>query len=44
MYCPAITTGLKQMVASLNFAGHGPDDLTAGCHPSLVTYTGAEDH
>ena len=44
VYCPAVTTGLKQMVSSLNFAGHGPDDLTAGCQPFLVTYTGAEDH
>ena len=32
------------MVASLNFAGHGPDVLTAGCQPFLVTYTGTEDH
>lgn len=44
VYCPAVTMGLKQMVASLNFAGHGPDDLTAGCQPFLVTYTGTEDH
>ena len=32
------------MVANLNFAGHGPDDLTAGCQQFLVTYTGTEDH
>jgi hypothetical protein len=44
VYCPAVLTGLKQMVASLNFAGHGPDDLTAGCQPFLVTYTGTDDH
>ena len=44
VYCPAVSTGLKQMVASLNFAGHGPDDLTAGCQPFLVTYTGPDDH
>ena len=44
VYCPVVTTGLKQMVASINFAGHGPDDLTAGCQPFLVTYTGADDH
>ena len=44
VYCPAVSTGLKQMVASLNFAGHGPDDLTAGCQPFLVTYTGTDDH
>lgn len=44
VYCPAVSTGLNQMVASLNFAGHGPDDLTAGCQPFLVTYTGSDDH
>lgn len=44
LYCPVVTTGLKQMVASLNFAGNGPDDLTAGCQPFLVAYTGANDH
>lgn len=44
VYSPVVTTGLKQMVASLNFAGHGPDDLMAGCQPFLVTYTGPEDH
>ena len=44
VYCPVVTTGMKQMVASLNFAGHGPDDLTAGCQPFLVAYSGTEDH
>lgn len=44
LYCPVVTTGLKQMIASLNFAGNGPDDLTAGCQPFLVAYTGANDH
>ena len=44
VYCPAVSTGLKQMVASLNFAGHGPDNLTTGCQPFLVTYTGTDDH
>jgi hypothetical protein len=44
LYCPAITTGLKQMVTSLNFAGNGPDDLTAGCQPFLVAYTSQSDH
>jgi hypothetical protein len=39
-----VTTGLKQLVKSLNFAGHGPDDLTGGCQPFLVVYTGPEDH
>ena len=44
IYCPIVTTALKQMVNSLNFAGHGPDDLSAGCQPFMVTYTNAEDH
>lgn len=44
LYCPAVTTGLKQMVASLNFAGNGPDDLSAGCQPFLVAYTTQSDH
>lgn len=45
VYCPVVTTAIKQMVANLNFAGHGgPDDLAAGCQPFLVTYSGTEDH
>jgi hypothetical protein len=44
IYCPVVTTGLKQLVKSLNFAGHGPDDLAGGCQPFLVAYTGPEDH
>jgi hypothetical protein len=44
LYCPAVTTGLKQMVSSLNFAGNGPDDLAAGCQPFLVVYTSQNDH
>lgn len=44
LYCPAVTTGLKQMVTSLNFAGNGPDDLTGGCQPFLVAYTSQHDH
>ena len=44
LYCPAVTTGLKQMVSSLNFAGNGPDDLAAGCQPFLVAYTSQNDH
>lgn len=44
LYCPAVTTGLKQVVSSLNFAGNGPDDLSAGCQPFLVAYTNQSDH
>ena len=44
LYCPVITTTIKQMVTSLNFAGNGPDDLTAGCQPFLVVYTTQHNH
>lgn len=45
VYCPAVTSGLKQMRTSFNFAGHGPDDLTGCCQePIAVAYTGSEDH
>ena len=43
-YCPAVTTGLKQVITSLNFAGNGPDDLTAGCQPFVVVHTSQHDH
>ncbi|KAI2499470.1 hypothetical protein MHU86_14990 [Fragilaria crotonensis] len=44
LYCPAVTTSLKQMIASLNFVGNGPDDLGAGCQPFLVVYTSQAEH
>jgi hypothetical protein len=44
LYCPAVTTGLKQMVLSLNFAGNGHDNLAGGCQPFLVVYTSQNDH
>lgn len=44
LYCPVVTTGLKQMVTSFNFAGHGSDDLTTGCQPFLIVYTGSGDY
>ena len=44
VYCPAITTNIKQLIASLNFAGYGKDDITVGCQPFLVSYSGPEDH
>jgi hypothetical protein len=43
LYTPVITSTLKQMVTSLQFAGHGMDDLTAGCQPFLVSYAGDTD-
>ena len=39
-----MTTKLKQMVLSFQFAGTGPDDLTTGLSPFLVTYAGARDY
>ena len=44
VYCPAVTSNVKQLVTSLNFAGHGKDDITVGCQPFLVAYSGADDH
>ncbi|KAI2510796.1 hypothetical protein MHU86_3582 [Fragilaria crotonensis] len=44
LYCLAVTTGLKQMIASLNFTGNGPDDLTGGCQPFAVVYNSQHDH
>lgn len=44
VYCPAVTTSIKQLVTDLNFAGHGPDNITVSCQPFLVVYSGTEDH
>ena len=44
LYAPVITTTLKQMVVSFQFAGHGVDDLTSGCQPFLVAYSGSANH
>ena len=44
LYAPIITTTLKQMVVSFQFAGHGVDDLTSGCQPFLVSYAGSANH
>jgi hypothetical protein len=44
LYCPVVTTGVKQMVTTFQFAGHGGDDLTSGCQPFLVSYTGSGDY
>ena len=42
MYVPIITTTLKQMIVGFQFAGHGIDDLSAGCQPFQVSYAGGE--
>ena len=44
LYCPVVTTSLKQMVVGFAFAGVGPDDLASGCNPFQVTYAGARDY
>ena len=44
VYTPVITTTLKQMITGLQFAGHGIDDLTTGCQPFLVSYSGSVDY
>ena len=44
LYAPIITTTLKQMVVGFQFAGHGADDLTSGCQPFLVSFSGTDHH
>jgi hypothetical protein len=44
LYTPIVTTGLKQMIVSFNFIGHGPDDLSSRCQPILVSYAGSSHH
>jgi hypothetical protein len=44
LYCPVVTTGVKQMITSFAFAGAGLDDLSSGCNPFLVSYAGAKAH
>ena len=43
-YVPVVTAGLKQMVTGLQFVGHGVDDLSTGCQPFLVSFTGSTNH
>ena len=44
LYCPVVTTSLKQLVMGFSFTGVGPDDLASGCNPFQVTYAGAQDY
>ena len=44
LYNPVITSTLKQMVVGFQFEGHGADDLTSGCQPFLVSYSGSASH
>lgn len=43
-YSPAVTTQLKQMITGLQFVGMGADDLSTGCQPFLVSYSGGDHH
>ncbi|KAI2499710.1 hypothetical protein MHU86_14791 [Fragilaria crotonensis] len=44
LYTPIITTGLKQMIIGFMFVGHGVDDLSSGCQPFMVAYSGTANH
>ena len=41
LYCPVVTTAVKQSITAFTFASSGIDDLTTGCNPFLVSYAGA---
>ena len=41
IYTPVITAGLKQMITSFQFNGHGIDDLNTGCKSFVVSYAGS---
>lgn len=42
IYTPVVTTALKQMVVGFQFPGHGADDLSLGCQPFLVSFSGGQ--
>ena len=44
LYAPIVTNTLKQMINGLQFVGHGVDDLTTGCQPFMVVYSGTTTH
>ena len=44
LYTPVVTAGLKQMVVGFQFIGHGAEDLSTGCQPFQVVYTGSANH
>ena len=44
LYCPVVSTALKQAITTFSFAGNGVDDLGSGCNPFLVSYAGAKAH
>lgn len=44
LYTPIITATLKQMIVGFLFVRHGADDLSTGCQPFQVTYSGSANH
>lgn len=42
LYCPVVTTLVKQTITTFAFVGTGVDDLSSGCTPFLVSYAGAQ--
>ena len=44
LYTPIVTTALKQMIVGFLFVGHGVDDLSSGCQPFQVAYSGSANH
>ena len=43
-YVAVVTSGLKQMIVDLQFVGHGIDDLSSGCQPFMVVFSGSTNH
>ena len=43
-YVPVVTSSLKQMIVGLQFVGHGIDDLSSGCQPFMVVFSGSTNH
>jgi hypothetical protein len=44
LYSPVVTSQVRQMVVSFQFVGLGADDLSTGCQPFLVSYSGGAHH
>ena len=44
IFAPIVTTSLKQMIVSFQFVGYGVNDLSTGCQPFQVTYSGGVNH
>ena len=43
-YVPVVTASLKQMIVGFQFVGHGMDDLSSGCQPFMVVFSGSTKH